>query len=76
MRSIAKLLFLCVGGLLIGSAGCAAEPKKSDCWFTYSNPVDYTEVLRTPTDPLLDLWSLPYSPCTFDKKSTAFQSRD
>ena len=42
--------------------GCAADASR-DCWFTYSNPISPSELLWTPTDPLVDLWTLPYSPC-------------
>jgi len=75
MPMLAKFLLPTFAAMLLTSAGCA-EAHRRDCWFEYSNPIDYTEALKTPADPLLDLWALPYSPCTFDKKSTEFQSRD
>ena len=72
MRKLAKLLLMAA---LLTATGCS-EARRRDCWFEYSNLIDYTELLRTPADPLLDLWALPYSPCTFEKKSTDFKSRD
>ena len=72
---LAKFLLATFAAMLLTGAGCA-EARRRDCWFEYSNPIDYSEVLKVAADPLLDLWALPYSPCTFDQKSTAFQSRD
>lgn len=75
MSMLAKFLLATFAAMLLTGAGCA-EARRQDCWFEYSNPIDYSEVLKVPADPLLVLWALPYSPCTFDKKPTAFQSRD
>ena len=67
-------IFSLLATLLLGT-GCA-EVRSRDCWFEYSNPIDYSEVLRTLADPLVDLWFLPYSPCLFDSKAGQARDRD
>lgn len=61
------LILLSLSLPLLGIA--CAEVRSRDCWFDYSNPIDYSAVLKTPDDPLMDLWFLPYSPCTFGQKT-------
>lgn len=60
---------------LLLTGGCADNSRR-DCWFEYSNPIDYSAALRPPADPLVDLWFLPYSPCTFHEKPAESHDRD
>ena len=50
--------------------GCA-DVRSRDCWFEHSQPIDYTAALKPAPDPLLDLWTLPYSPCELQQNKTS-----
>jgi hypothetical protein len=70
-----SIFFASILAALPLSSGCAVDHHR-DCWFEYSNPIDYSAVLRPPADPLVDLWFLPYSPCTFHEKPADARDRD
>ena len=56
---------LMISFILVTIGGGCAAVQSRDCWFRASPPPDYIEALRPPADPLLDLFTMPYSPCEF-----------
>ena len=64
MHNNRSIRFTLLAGLFM-LTGCA-EVRSRDSWFENSQSIDYVDSLRPPPDPLIDLFTLPYSPSTFD----------